>query len=40
MSKSKSKPKPWDENWEKFEYIGGGGQDKTFSGRYSSLHGD
>ncbi|NEN91801.1 MAG: serine/threonine protein kinase, partial [Okeania sp. SIO3H1] len=29
MSKSKSKPKPWDENWEKLEDIGSGGQGKT-----------
>ncbi|NEP78009.1 MAG: hypothetical protein F6K39_07360 [Okeania sp. SIO3B3] len=29
MSKSKSKPKPWDENWQELEDIGGGGQGKT-----------
>ena len=29
MSEIKSKPKRWDENWEKLEDIGSGGQGKT-----------
>ncbi|MDY7007041.1 MAG: serine/threonine-protein kinase [Cyanobacteriota bacterium] len=29
MSKSKSKSKPWDKNWETLKDIGGGGQGKT-----------